>query len=354
MRKRKEYIGWLKLQWTKRTKQILEKANEIDEVDNLEKENKELNDIELVSFKKKLDHELQGLLSFFHMLSKDIEQSVELTNQIAFDVSEMMYGVENQSETVKNYSEIGNKMKTQVFTVTNSIDATYGHVKNTKYETQQGNQVVISAINQMAKLQESTYNVIEAIGKLVGSSEQIGKITTTIKEISDQTNLLALNASIEAARAGREGFGFAVIAQEIRKLSEQTHQAANQISILISTNKKDIQNVNVALNTTRDDVSESIHLVDSAGLLFENISNLITRTSEEVDEVMLSTKQVEEETDSIQESIEQVVTTSNIMEQEAQSIFANIQQQVSAAEHIELNHLKIIEKIEQIKITLFN
>lgn len=300
------------------------------------------------SYNEKLYLHFQELLDYFKTLSHDIDQTIELTNQTAFDVSEMMYGVDNQSETIKGYSNLGNKMKEQIMTVIKAIDATYEHIKNTKVETQHGNEVVGSAVNQMAKLQDSTNNVIVAIDKLVESSEQIGEITTTIKEISEQTNLLALNASIEAARAGREGLGFAVIAQEIRKLSEQTHQAANQISLLIGTNKKDIKNVNNALNKTIEEVKESIGLVDSAGVSFEIISGLITNAWEEADEIIRSTKQLEEETVSIQESMDQVVATRDIIEQEAQLIFNNIQQQVVAAEGIDSHNSIIIKKIEQI------
>lgn len=295
---------------------------------------------------------MEELLELFLYLSSEMEQSIELINQIAFDFSEMMYGVDNQSEIIKGYADLGNEMKGQIITVINTIDSTYGHIQSTKLETQQGNQVVDNTVSQMAKLHESTNNVIEAINELVESSEQIGEITTTIKQISDQTNLLALNASIEAARAGREGYGFAVIAQEIRKLSEETHKAANQISILISTNKNDIHNVNNALNTTIEDMKDSIDLVNCAGLSFKNISTLITRVWEESEEVIKSTKLLEKETVSIQESMDQVVTTSNTIEKEAQLIFENIQQQVISSDQIESNNSKIIGKINEMKVII--
>jgi methyl-accepting chemotaxis protein len=302
--------------------------------------------------KESLALKMEELLELFLFLSSEMEQSIELINQIAFDFSEMMYGVDNQAEIIKGYAELGSQMKDQIVTVINTIDLTHGHIQSTKLETQQGNQVVNDAVSQMAKLHESTNNVIEAINELVEGSEQIGAITTTIKEISDQTNLLALNASIEAARAGKEGAGFAVIAQEIRKLSEETHKAANQISVLISTNKKDIHNVNNALNTTINDMKDSIDLVNSAGSSFKNISTLIARVWEESEEVIKSTQLLENETISIQASMDQVVATSNNIEQEAQIIFGNIQQQVVSSDQIESNNAKILEKINEMKVVI--
>lgn len=323
----------------------------IEEVINESSLMKEEMDYEVIN--EQLKNQFQELLVFFQTLSVSIEQTIESTNQTAFDVSEMMYGVENQSETIQSYSNLGNQMKEQILTVIQAIDATYEHIQNTKSEAQNGNQVVNNVIKQMAKLEKSTNSVMQAINKLISSSERIDEITSAIKEISDQTNLLALNASIEAARAGREGLGFAVIAQEIRKLSEQTHKAANQISTLITNNKQDIGDVNNALNTTIEDVKESITLADNAGISFENIFTLITSAWEEADKVLKSTKLLEEETVSIQESMDQVISTRETIEKEAQLIFDNIQQQVSAAEEIDTHNSRIKDKIQCIANEIF-
>ena len=97
----------------------------------------------------------------------------------------------------------------------------------------QGAESASHASNAMAAVNHSTVQVAEAIGTLAAKSEQIGGIVDTITGIADQTNLLALNAAIEAARAGEQGRGFAVVAEEVRKLAEESQEAAGKISGLI-------------------------------------------------------------------------------------------------------------------------
>lgn len=128
---------------------------------------------------------------------------------------------------------------------------------------------IVDAVNGIAL---SSENVIALINTLNESTKKIGNIVNLINQVSDQTNLLALNAAIEAARAGEQGKGFAVVADEVRKLAEQSKSATVDITQLISTTQANINNVINAVNQTGEVVKRG---VESSKAVTENIASIV-------------------------------------------------------------------------------
>jgi methyl-accepting chemotaxis protein len=149
-------------------------------------------------------------------------------------------------------------------------------------------QSMINAMHTIAETVGKSATNVEELGK---SSEQIGEIVKTIEEIADQTNLLALNAAIEAARAGEQGRGFAVVADEVRKLAERTQQATKEIALTIRRIDTDTRSVVQTMNIGRTEVEEGTSLVlgasDSLRFIIERIGEIsalmaqLAATSEE-------------------------------------------------------------------------
>lgn len=181
----------------------------------------------------------------------------------------------------------------------------------------EGGNVVANTLEKMRDIAEVVRHSAENIGKLGESSKQIGEIILVIDDIADQTNLLALNAAIEAARAGEQGRGFAVVADEVRKLAERTTAATKQIADMIQGIQLETQSAVIAMNKGNEEVSSGIILADKAG----NALKQIVASSQEVLDMINSIAAASEQQSVTSEEISKNVSSiSKVTAESAQRI----------------------------------
>ena len=156
----------------------------------------------------------------------------------------------------------------------------------------------------MLKINEAANSAARIIGTLTTKAEQIGEITQVIDDIADQTNLLALNAAIEAARAGEQGRGFAVVADEVRKLAERTTKATKEIAQTINAIQKESRNADLSMQEARASVDEGRKITEEVQSALDEILESTNSASIEINNVAISTEQQSINAEQISKNIE--------------------------------------------------
>ncbi len=267
-------------------------------------------------------------------LTSTAEQSAQVSQSIAESVVNVAGSCSEQFTDVELANENTQKLAHYMENFKVTIGESGEKINSTSKAAVQGQSNVDNAVKDMGTINDTVQAMSTVIGNLGAQSQKIGSIVDTISAISEQTNLLALNAAIEAARAGEHGRGFAVVADEVRKLAEQSRDAAEEISQLIVNIQKDTENAVEAMHEGVNQVTEGTKAVDQAGASFEHISAM-------VGEVAVSSKSMESVVQDLAagaERIKEAVTKINDMSRrvadEAQTVSAATEEQTASMHEI--------------------
>jgi methyl-accepting chemotaxis protein len=281
-----------------------------------------------------IKNSINGLVDSFHQALSEVSIVVQATanasNEISSGAEEMAAGAQEQSsQTAEVASAVEEMTKTILETSKNSMTASDA-AKNSGIIAKEGGRVVnetILGMNHVAEVVKKSALTVQALGK---SSDQIGEIIQVIDDIADQTNLLALNAAIEAARAGEQGRGFAVVADEVRKLAERTTKATKEIAVMIKQIQKETEGAVISMEEGTIEVEKGKELANNAGQALNEII-------ESADDVMSLSTQVaaaSEEQSATAEHISKNLDSINNVTQQSE---AGIQQIARSSE--DLNRL---------------
>jgi methyl-accepting chemotaxis protein len=176
--------------------------------------------------------------------------------------------------------------------------------------------------------------VVNSVKELEEKSRMIGDIVDTITNIAKQTNLLALNAAIEAARAGEHGRGFAVVADEVRLLAEQSAEAANNIATIINDVQKSTQITIEKTNISAESFAQQEEMIQATNTLFEMIDNETTDVTLSIEEIEQFLKHLYEALNKVSESVQNMTSSAEELAANTQEITATIEDQESVVELI--------------------
>ena len=197
-----------------------------------------------------------------------------------------------------------------------------------------GKEKVDVAIDVMKNIAEQVSSSAQVVGELGRRSDEIGQIVETISGIAGQTNLLALNAAIEAARAGEQGRGFSVVAEEVRKLAEQSSIAADNIAKLIATIQKDTTSAVESIELGNQSVKEGTKSVAETGDAFRDIEIQATKLNTNVNRSLADIVAVDASNKEILSAVEHVKEIANRSSENANSVSAATQEQSAAMQEV--------------------
>jgi len=286
---------------------------------------------------------VQNIKNMILSLTDAIQATASASAQISSSAEEMAAGAQEQStQTTEIAGAVEQMTKTIMETSKNSASAAE-QSKVARDVAKDGGKSIsdtIEGMNKIANVVEDAASTIKELGK---SSEKIGTIIEVIDDIADQTNLLALNAAIEAARAGEHGRGFAVVADEVRKLAERTTKATKEIGSMIKEIQKDTYGAVTAMESGTEEVQHGTKLAHESG---SSLNEIISNTDQVLD-IINQVAAASEEQSSAAEQISHSIEGINSVTQQAA---AGVQQIARAAE--DLNNLTVTLQrlVDQFKI----
>lgn len=247
--------------------------------------------------------------------SEELNQSADEvklgSEQVAITMQEMAVGAEKQADGSSELSEMMASFTTRVQEANSRGEQIIKSTNQVIQLTEKGNQLMHSSTKQMEKVDSIVQDAVQKVKNLNVQSQQISKLVVVIKDIADQTNLLALNAAIEAARAGEQGKGFAVVADEVRRLAEQVRESVKDITQIVINIQNEFHTVTDSLQGGYQEVEQGTKLIESTGVTFNNISDSIM---------------------GVVDSITKVSENLNLMTQDSQQMNGSIQEIAAIAE----------------------
>jgi methyl-accepting chemotaxis protein len=287
----------------------------------------------------------KGQLSF-------VRQSREVVDQLRGAITQIAAGAHDQSGSAQNTASVVNQMVQAIEDVSTKAERVSSSSHLAMSTAQRGSEVVDRTVAGMDRIKQTVLSSAQQISELGSLSDKVGEITLVITEIAEQTNLLALNAAIEAARAGEHGRGFAVVADEVRKLAERAGKSAKEIEGLIGSIQQGTVQAVRSMDVGRTEVEEGAVLAAGAGKALQEILAMVTQTTRDAEAITDAAKQIGSFSSQVVHSVDSVAAISEENTAATEQMSAGSEQVTSSVHQIAQVSAENAELVGQVSMTV--
>ena len=298
--------------------------------------------------------EVSRLSRYFNLYTQKMRESLKHVAQNAHDVNQYAHNVDDASKTNHSFIELQNDSSTQVAAameqmthqihdVSRNAEAAEHAAVDAASNASEGKNIVAQTIKAIETLSKNIETVSQVTADLAQESNNIGSVLDVIRGIAEQTNLLALNAAIEAARAGEQGRGFAVVADEVRTLASRTGKSTDEIQTMIAKLQKGAQAAVDAVTASQQLSSSTVEQAGAANSSLTEIERLVTIITDMNGQIARATEQQSSAADEVNLRI-------NELSQSTEQSLSNTAQLANASDNLKHSSQELTDVVNRFKL----